>query len=64
MGVEIIAQQGVVAGAVTLGGGLLPAFGGDSAIPPGMAILGSDEIPAQRRHLRVAGADNDRCLAL
>jgi hypothetical protein len=61
MRVEVVAQQGVVAGGITFGVGGQPALGGvDLAILLGLPVLRRDELRAQRHDLRMAGTDDDR----
>jgi len=61
MGVEIVAQQRVIACGVALGVGGQPALGGvDFAILFEFPVLGRDELRTQRHHLRVAWTDDHR----
>lgn len=61
MGVEIIAQQGIVTCGISLGVSGQPALGGvDLAVLFDLAVLRPNELRAQRHHLRMAGADDDR----
>jgi len=60
VGVEIVAQQSVIAGVIAEGVGAQPAFGrGDFTILLGLAVLRGDELRAQRHDLGVAGAEDD-----
>jgi len=61
MGVEVIAQQGGLERGVSGPVLLEPAFGGgDFAVLLGVAILGGDELWAQRDSLGLAGGHDDR----
>ena len=61
MGVEIVAQQGVIAGGGTLRLGGQPAFGGvDFAVLFDLPVLRHNEFRAQRHDLSVARTDDHR----